>query len=95
MNREEFHAYADKKIDELYDTIEELDKKKETATAAAKEKYAEQIEAAKKKRSELSEQLASLKNASGDSWEELKQAFTESTDSFKTHLANIKARFAE
>lgn len=95
MNREEFHAYADKKIDELYDTIEELDKKKGTATESAKAKYAEQIEAAKKKRTELSEQLASLKNASGDSWEELKLAFTESSESFKSHLANIKARFAE
>ena len=95
MNREEFHAYVDKKIDELYDTIEELDKKKETATESAKAKYAEQIEAAKKKRTELSEQLSSLKNASGDSWEELKLAFTESSESFKSHLANIKARFAE
>lgn len=95
MNREEFHAYADKKIDELYDTIEELDKKKDAATESAKAKYAEQIEAAKKKRTELSQQLDSLKNASGDSWEELKLAFTESSESFKTHLANIKARFAE
>jgi len=95
MNREEFHAYADKRIDELYNTIEELEKKKNAATETAKVKYAEQIEAAKSKRVELSGQLESLKNASGDSWEELKKAFTESAESFKTHLANIKARFAE
>lgn len=95
MNREEFHAYAAKRIDELYDTIEELEKKKNAATDSAKEKYSEQIEAARKKRDELKERLAKLKDASGDSWEELKKAFNESADSFKTHLANIRARFNE
>lgn len=95
MNREEFHAYAAKRIDELYDTLEELEKKKNAATDSAREKYADQIETVKKKRAELSERLDKLKDASGDSWEELKKAFNESTDSFKTHLANIRARFSE
>lgn len=95
MNREEFHAYADKKIDEMYDKIEELEKKRDEATAAAKEKYGEQIEAAKKKRDELKSDLDKLKSASEDSWDELRAAFNESAESFKTHLANIKARFSE
>ncbi|MBI1222852.1 MAG: hypothetical protein GC180_09640 [Bacteroidetes bacterium] len=95
MNREEFHAYADKKIDEIYDRLDELEKKRDSATAAAKEKYSDQIEAAKKKRDELKADLQKLKGASGESWEELKLAFNESAESFKVHLSNIKARFNE
>lgn len=94
MNREEFQAYAKKKIDDIYDTIEELEKKRDKASDAAKARINEQLDSLKERKADLSNRFDHLKNASGESWEEVKAAFSESADSFKAHLTNIKTHFS-
>lgn len=95
MNREEFQAFARRKVDEMYDNIEELERKKDKLSAAAKEKLNAPIEELKARRTELVDKLNSIKETGSYSWDEMKAAFSESADSFKTHFANIREKITQ
>jgi hypothetical protein len=95
MNREEFHSFARRKIDEMYDNIEEIERKKDKLSEAAKAKFSSQIDELKQKRGELVDKLNDIKETGTYSWDEMKAAFNESAESFKTHFANIRDKIVQ
>jgi predicted nucleic acid-binding Zn-ribbon protein len=93
MNREEFKANAKKSIDNIFAKIDELDAKKDKAKAETRGKYEEHLAALKAQREDLMAKYNNLSEASGEKWEETKDAFSAAAESFKTGFDKIKSIF--
>jgi hypothetical protein len=93
MNRNEFKANAKKSIDNLFLKIEELEAKKDKASAETKAKFEEQLSALKAGQQDLMEKYKNMSEASEEKWEETKAAFSEASESFKEGFEKIKSLF--
>ncbi|MCA1757771.1 MAG: hypothetical protein LC649_09975 [Bacteroidales bacterium] len=93
MDRNEFRTNAKKKIDEIFQQIDELENKRDKAGNDIKSSYNEMLGNLKKEGTELQKRYDSLQNASDDKWEEAKKAFSESTESFKEGFNRIFSLF--
>jgi len=93
MDRKTFKEKAKKSIDDLFARIDDLDLKKEKFQGEAKFKYDEKITQLKTKRAELQQKFQNMKDASPEKWEEAKEAFNKSLDSFKAGLSKLGELF--
>lgn len=83
MEREKFKINAKKKIDEIFNKINELEYKKDKVKADLKTDYNNKIEQFKEKKKDLEKKYNALEEASDEKWTEVKEAFSESAESFK------------
>lgn len=93
MNRNEFKTNAKKSIDNLFSKIEELEAKKDKASAETKAKFGEQLSALKASQKDLMEKYKNMSEASEEKWEETKAAFSAASESFKEGFEKIKSLF--
>lgn len=93
MDRNTFKEKAKKSIDNLFAKIDQLEQKREKFQGDAKVKYEEKIAQLKIKRAELQQKYQNMKNASPEKWEEAKEAFNKSLDSFKAGLSKLGELF--
>ena len=93
MDKESFKNKAKNSIDEIFAKIEDLEIKKNEAKADVKETYEKKLAELKSKKSELQKRYDDLLHASEDKWEEVKNAFTSSSESFKEGFSKIASLF--
>lgn len=93
MDRNTFKEKAKKSIDNLFAKIDQLEQKREKFQGDTKVKYEEKIAQLKIKRAELQQKYQNMKNASPEKWEEAKEAFNKSLDSFKAGLSKLGELF--
>lgn len=88
--------YIDKVTTKLKEWDAELDKLEAEANQSKGDVEADlkkQIDKLKKRKTEVSKQLESLKEASDDAWEDLKDGIDESWDVLATAFDKAKSRF--
>lgn len=93
MEKQEFREKAKKRIDDIFDKIEEIKAKKDHAKAEAKEGYNKEIELLEAKKEELQHNYNALIDAAEDKWDEVKDAFSNSADSFKDAFSKLLSPF--
>ncbi len=92
MERNDFKEKAKKGIDEIFSKIEMLESKIEKTNEKIRPEYEKSLAEIKLRKAELELKYDSLINASDAKWEEAKDAFTSSLESFKegfTKLASV------
>jgi len=89
MNKEEYKAKANQRIDEISAKINDLKAKKESVKQGSKDKYIESINNLETKKADLQSKYEDLMNATDEKWEEVKNAFSEAADSFKEGFSKI------
>lgn len=88
--------YIDKVTAKLKEWDAELDKLEAEVNQSKGDVEADvkkQIDKLKKKKTEVSHQLESLKEASDDAWKDLKEGIDESWDALSTAFDKAKSRF--
>jgi len=93
MDKNTAREEAKKSIDELFDEIEKLELKKETAEKDTKAEYAGKLADLRLKQKELELKYKALADSSEETWEEAKEDFNMSLESFKTGLSKLKSIF--
>ncbi len=93
MEREDFKNKAKKSLDEIFAKIDELEAKKDKAFNEVKAEYEETISELKKKKDELLTKYNRLSNASEEDWEEIKNAFSSASVSFKDGVSKFISLF--
>lgn len=93
MDKQEFKAKADKVIDELFTKIQELDEKKDKVEGELKEEYREKIAELKEKRDHLKAKYDALEDVAEDKWDDVKEAFTAASHSFREGLSKLGTIF--
>ena len=91
MNKEEFKARANQRIDEISAKINEIKAEKESVKSDAKEEFQESIKELESKKVDLQSNYYALLNATDEKWEEVKSAFSEAADSFKEGFSKLSA----
>lgn len=93
MDRENFKTKAKESIDDIFAKIDELEVKKDLAIGQAKAEYEEKLVELKLKKDELVAKYDSLFAATEENWEEVKEAFSSASDSFKEGFSKIASLF--
>jgi hypothetical protein len=93
MDKENFKNKAKQSIDDIFAKIDELEAKKDKAIGEAKIEYEKRILELKSKKVELQAKYNKLVNASDENWEEVKNAFSSASDSFKEGFSKIASLF--
>ena len=93
MDREKFKNQAKKSIDEIFAKIDILEAKKEKAVGEVKAEYEKRIIELKAKKIELLAKYNKLVSASEENWEEVKNAFSSASESFKEGFSKIASLF--
>ncbi|MFP4556960.1 MAG: hypothetical protein ACLFNU_08835 [Bacteroidales bacterium] len=93
MTREEFKEKAKQGLDDLFTKIDELDKKKDLVSDDLKNSYHEQIEELNKRKHELKSKFLKLMGASENDWEEHKNSFNSTYDTFKEGYYKLSSFF--
>jgi len=91
MNKQEFRIKAHQKVEELIAEYEKLDQKKDTLSANLRNKYNQQMESLRKKRSELEDNLKKIEE--NDKWEEKKEIFNKSLEHYKNGFSELGKLF--
>jgi hypothetical protein len=94
MEREIFKNKAKESIDEVFAKIDELEAKKDQAMAGMKAEYTEKLAELKAKKDELQANYDQLLVATEDNWEEVKEAFSSASVSFKEGISKIASIFS-
>ena len=92
MEKEQFKTKAKATLTELTEKLKELDSQKDMFEAQTKARNAKEIADLKVKKEELKMKYKKLENSSQDNWDDVKKAFTDSVENFKSAWKNIKAR---
>ena len=93
MDRENFKNKAKQSIDEIFAKIDELEAKKDKAFEGAKIEYEVKITELKAKKEELTAKYNKLMDSSDENWEEVKNAFSSASESFKEGFSKIGSLF--
>lgn len=93
MNRIDFKIKANKNIDEIYNEIENLKKKKDQLSSSLKQKYDSSIEALNKRKEDLKKKYEAIQNAPDSNWEKAKNEFTESFNHYKEGFKELSKLF--
>lgn len=93
MNRIDFKIKANKSIDEIYNEIENLKKKKDELSSSLKQKYDSSIEALNNRKEDLRKKVDAIQNAPDSSWENAKKEFTESFNHYKEGFKELSNLF--
>jgi outer membrane murein-binding lipoprotein Lpp len=89
MNKEDFKTKAKNSIDDIFAKIDALEVKKDSVKGDTKAEYEEKLNNLKTKKKELQVKYDALVNAHDEKWEDVKSAFSSSTDSFKEGFSKI------
>jgi DNA repair ATPase RecN len=91
--RDQFIQSVKEKLDRINGEIDLLEEKIKVSGGQAREKYQDQLEEVRAKRTELKQKLKDLKAASDAQWDKLKlevehawKAFSNSVNYFKSHF---------
>jgi phage shock protein A len=93
MDKNKFKEEAKQSIDLLFAKIDELESKKDKAEASVKADIENKISELKKKKDDLQARYRSLKDTSDEKWEQAKNAFDSSMDSFKEGISKLTGIF--
>lgn len=93
MNKEAYKAKANQRIDEVSAKINEIKALMARAEYDAEQKYAESLQALKKKRDEMKARYEALEDAGEGKWEEAKEAFNSASESFKEGFEKLASIF--
>lgn len=93
MDRNEVKEKSKQVIDDIFNRIDELEKKKNSTEAKVKEEYENLIDKLNSKKDELNMKYETLKNASDDKWDEARQSLDASLDYFKKGLSELSGIF--
>ena len=93
MEKEKYRIKAKETVDNIFNQIEDLEKKRQHVSKNMKAQYDEQIAALKARSAELEKQYKDLELSSGQAWQETKEKFSESADYFKAGLTKIAEIF--
>ncbi len=92
--REAFAQAAQKELDELRNVIAELKVKAESANAQAQARLREEIKTLEGEWQETQKRLAGLKSATRESWNQMKDGFSDSLDKLKKGIENFRKNSA-
>jgi len=93
MEKQEFKEKAKKRIDEIFAKIDELEASKDKVKDDFREKYNESIADLKKKKDVLIARYNELDEAKDSKWAEVKDAFSDASDSFKEGFSKLTSIF--
>ncbi len=93
--KEEFAAWADKRMAELDKKIADLQKKMDKAGAEAKKNWQSTLEALKEERQELGKNLDSLKKSGREAWEDMKWGFSAAFSKMEQAYEKAAERFRD
>ncbi|MGB3210206.1 MAG: coiled coil domain-containing protein [Desulforhopalus sp.] len=92
--KEAYEQKFEAQLNEWKAEADKLQAKADKADADVRIKYHEQLEKLQAKEQETRVQLAQLKNASEDSWQDLKKGLEEAGNSLKKTFSSIKSNFS-
>ena len=93
MDRENFKNKAKESIDEIFAKIDALEEQKEKAIGNAKAEYEQKLSELSAKKDELQAKYDQLVATSEENWEEVKEAFSAASESFKDGFSKIASIF--
>jgi len=89
MDKETFKQNAKKSIDEIFDAIDRVQERANTVEGEAKVRFEQNLIELKAKKKDLQAKYDKLGNTSEERWEEVKNAFSSASDSFKEGFKKI------
>ena len=89
MDRETFKQNAKNSIDEIFDAIERIQERANVVQGEAKVRFEQNLVELKAKMNDLQARYNKLDNASDEKWEEVKNAFSSASESFKDGFKKI------
>ena len=89
MDKETFKQNAKKSIDEIFDAIDRVQERANTVEGEAKVRFEQNLIELKAKKKDLQAKYDKLGNTSEEKWEEVKNAFSSASDSFKEGFKKI------
>lgn len=93
MDKEEKRENAKKRIDQLFDRLEDLEEKFKNASETRKLELKREMDEVRKLRDDLQTKYADLQQATESSAKEIKSAFEQSANIFRERLNNISQTF--
>lgn len=89
MNKDEFRREAKQEIDEMVNTMEKLEAKKNEAQNDIREKYESTLAELRESKDELDNKYKRLKDATENNWMEAKTSFKNASREFKQGLSEL------
>lgn len=94
MDKEERRENAKKRIDQLFDKLNELEAKFKNANETRKLELKREMDEVRSLKDDLQTKYEDLQQATGSSAKELKTAFEQSADIFKKRIDNVFQNFS-
>lgn len=91
MNRERIKENTKKEIDQLFDSIENLEKKAERVSGEASRQVESKIQDLKTEKRRLSAYFTEMKESSEENWENAKSSLEKSMNSFQEGINELKS----
>ena len=89
MNKDEFRKEAKQEIDEMVNTMEKLETKKNEAQNNIREKYEATLAQLRESKEELNNKYKRLTEATENNWMEAKTSFRNASREFKQGLSEL------
>jgi len=93
LNREHFKRNAKLTLDDLYQKFDDLCRGKKTIRENLKPEVIENLKKLSELKDDLQNKFDELEGASSDSWQEVKDKFSQSAKAFSKTLSNISKNF--
>ncbi len=91
MDKQTFRENAKKRIDAVFDKMNELESKKDKVSAAMKASFDERLSSLKAKKKDLESTYHKLEHTAGDNWEAAQKEFSKSTEAFREGVSKLAA----
>jgi len=89
MDKETFKQNAKNTIDEIYDAIERIQEKAKIVEGEAKDNFEKNLLELRALKKEVQAKYDKLEYSSEEKWEEVKNAFSSASESFKVGIKKI------
>ena len=89
MDKETFKQNAKNTVDEIFDAIERIQEKATIVEGEAKVRFEQNLLELKERKKDLQDKYDKLGNTSEEKWEEVKNAFSSASESFKEGFKKI------
>ncbi|MFP4664470.1 MAG: hypothetical protein ACLFM1_08580 [Bacteroidales bacterium] len=89
MQKEKYKIQAKKTIDEIFNQIEELERKQKNVSDKTRAKYERQIAELKSKTADLKENYKKMETERDEKWHKAKRKFSESAEYIKEGLNKL------
>ena len=91
MDKETFKQNAKNSIDEIFDAIERIQEKANKIEGEAKDSFEKNLIELKALKKDVQAKYDKLEYSSEEKWEEVKNAFSSASESFKDGIKKIKS----